>query len=281
MRSRVTLIVLLVGVVPGVAVSAPVCVAVPVVADRCPAWTSTFNSSPTGSSIDMGFAAASAPDGSKVYVVGQTWDEPRAAMDWATIAYDAASGAQRWRSVLETPDERWDYPRDLVVGLDGRTVYVVGTVDAAFYEDGDYGVAAYDAADGSLRWLATYDADDGGVELPNAVALAPDGRTLFVTGKSGPTFGYDAATVAVDATTGTLLWSARYNRQRRRQHRGRRRRRQPGRRARLRDRLERRRGHRLRLRHARLRLGRRALDLGEPPRRRQGRRLRLLRRRER
>nr|MDQ3991486.1 PQQ-binding-like beta-propeller repeat protein [Actinomycetota bacterium] len=195
---------------PAATAAEPCIGAVPGYADRCEAWVSTFNGSATGSSIDMAFAAASAPDGSAVYVTGQTWDQTQQAHNWMTIAYDGVTGAERWKAVLDGETERWDYPRDVQVSPDGETVYVTGTVDSSFYLEGDYAVAAYDAADGTLRWTAIHDGDEGGWELPNELVVSPDGSRVFVTGKAGPEFTADVATMAVDAHTGEVAWSAVY-----------------------------------------------------------------------
>ncbi|MHB1432532.1 MAG: hypothetical protein ACYCVZ_10505 [Streptosporangiaceae bacterium] len=44
------------------------------------------------------------------------------------------------------------------------------------------------------------------------LAVSPDGRTVYVTGRSqGRTSGYDVATVAYNASTGARRWVSRYN----------------------------------------------------------------------
>ena len=69
------------------------------------------------------------------------------------------------------------------------------------------------AQPGARLWVARYDDGSGGYDAAHAMAVSPDGSTVFVTGDSwpaGPT-GRDYATVAYSAATGTQLWVSRYS----------------------------------------------------------------------
>src|SRR5262249_19744056 len=65
-------------------------------------------------------------------------------------------------------------------------------------------------ATGAQLWAKRY---GSGSSKPAAVAVSPDGHTVFVTGTShtGSGHGYDYATVAYSAATGAQLWAARYD----------------------------------------------------------------------
>jgi PQQ-like domain len=73
--------------------------------------------------------------------------------------------------------------------------------------------AAYNAATGARLWTARYNGPGNGVDNAMAVAVSPDGATVFVTGNSGGGAGFeqDYATVAYRGSDGTQLWVARFN----------------------------------------------------------------------
>jgi len=98
-----------------------------------------------------------------------------------------------------------DQAAAVAVSPDGSAVFVTGkSIAFAMTNDPtyDYTTVAYDAATGSRLWTRRcykYGPDDSA----SAVAVSPDGNTVFVTGTSGngtPGTGY--ATVAYRASTG-------------------------------------------------------------------------------
>jgi len=80
---------------------------------------------------------------------------------------------------------------------DGGTVFVAGTVDVGAGSSDDVTVA-YAAETGARLWASHY-SGTGGFNAATAVAVSPDGNTVFVTG---------GATVAYDAATGAQLWAS-------------------------------------------------------------------------
>jgi outer membrane protein assembly factor BamB len=80
----------------------------------------------------------------------------------------------------------------------------------------DYATVAYDTTSGAEVWTKEYDGrgTGGGDDGASALALSPDGDTVFVTGTSeGKAFGVTNehfATVAYDASTGSKLWLTRH-----------------------------------------------------------------------
>lgn len=152
-------------------------------------------------SADYGHGLQVSPDGSRVFVTGASYGGP-ANLDFATVAYDAATGDQLWVSRWDSPGQATDSATDVTISPDGSTVIVAGTVD-----DGDYGTVAYDAVTGVQRWIARWDSslDD----TARDIEMSPDGSTVYVTGDGGSGEGY--GTVAYDVVTGARRWFAIYS----------------------------------------------------------------------
>jgi DNA-binding beta-propeller fold protein YncE len=96
----------------------------------------------------------------------------------------------------------------VAVSPDGNRVFVTGTSSSA------YATIAYNIATGAQLWLKLYKGpgSGGGCDFDNAVAVSPDGNTLFVTGEChGTNSGYDYTTAAYSAATGAQKWVKRYN----------------------------------------------------------------------
>jgi sugar lactone lactonase YvrE len=158
---------------------------------------------------DTADALALSPDGSRVYVTGYSYNSAGTDVDFATVAYDATTGAQLWVTLYGGPGNDADSARAaavaVVVSPDGSRVYVTGTGWAGAYYG--YATVAYDATTGEQLWIALY--DGGGA---SAMAQSADGSRIYVAGSSvGDGTAEDYATVAYDATTGNQLWVARYD----------------------------------------------------------------------
>jgi WD40 repeat protein len=175
-------------------------------------WVSRYTG-PAGSDNSARSVAVS-PGGGTLFVTGTSRVAP-ARSDYATAAYDAATGAQRWASRYSGPPGHADYARSVAVSPDGATVFVTGGSPAgpAGTTSGvDYATVAYDAATGAQRWASRYNGPANGYDSAFAVAVSPDGATVFVTGTSqGATSIRDYATVAYNAATGAQRWARRYN----------------------------------------------------------------------
>jgi hypothetical protein len=164
---------------------------------------------------DTARSMAVSPDGSTVFVTGET-DPPSGGpgLDYATIAYSTATGAQLWLASYNDPYNGNDWASSLTVSPDGSTVYVTGS---AGNETGgvltyDMTTFAYNAATGVPRWVASYNGPSNKDDRATGIALSHGGSTVFVTGYStGKTSGHDYETVAYNASTGARLWANRYN----------------------------------------------------------------------
>jgi len=145
-------------------------------------------------------ALAVSPDGSKVFVTGQSGG-PEGEADYATVAYDAATGRQLW-SARRGAQGRQNYPTALDLSQDGRLLVVTG--DSTWSGHSCFMTVAYDTTTGSRLWTERYDSAGAG---SSAVKVSPNGGRVFVTGGFGNNF---YATVAYDAKHGAQEWDARY-----------------------------------------------------------------------
>lgn len=174
-------------------------------------WASLYNG--PGSKSDV--AGSIAIDGQSVYVTGKSYSGSGSDFnsDYATVAYAAATGIERWTRRYNGPGNADDYGNS--VTTDGQRVYVTGGSqrEAPSYAF-TYATLAYDAATGASVWIRRYNGPDTGTEWGNsdvAESIATDGQRVYVTGHSGYGDFSDYATVAYDAATGARLWTRRYN----------------------------------------------------------------------
>lgn len=69
------------------------------------------------------------------------------------------------------------------------------------------GVVSWDAASGAPRWSATLSTGPDRDDYPRALAVSPDGLTVFVAGRSFDSASSRWALFALDAPSGALRWS--------------------------------------------------------------------------
>lgn len=146
-----------------------------------------------------------------VYVTGYSDGGATTHNDFATVAYKAATGALVWARRYNGPANGDDMARAIAVSRDGSKIFVTGESAGMPSTGVDYATVAYDAATGVRLWAARYNGPVGGEDDAYSVAVGPGGGKVFVTGRSTGAAGYDYATVAYDASTGALVWAARYN----------------------------------------------------------------------
>jgi len=156
---------------------------------------------------DEASSVAVSPDGATVVVTGlSTGTSGR--KDYATIAYNAATGARLWLRRHGGPGGGQASPSAVIISPSGDKVFVTGRAPdpggGAHSRRSDYVTIAYDLKDGKQLWVSGH---NGGpyyaVQRSDVLAVGPDGRTVFI---SGPTnAGY--VTVAYNAATGAQLWA--------------------------------------------------------------------------
>jgi DNA-binding beta-propeller fold protein YncE len=163
-------------------------------------WTSQYDG---GNRSDSAMSLAVSPDGAKVFVTGSSDDGP-SLNDYATLAYDAATGAQLWEARYNGPANSNDYAWRLALSPDGSRVFVTGGSSTGTRDD--WATVAYDSGTGEEQWVAHY-GTPAGYDDPIAIAVNPEGTMVYVTGYAGTSSFL--TTVAYEAATGALAWDVR------------------------------------------------------------------------
>jgi putative pyrroloquinoline-quinone binding quinoprotein len=167
-------------------------------------WSAAYQSSSERDQRDTATRLAISPDGSKVFVTGNSLCNSCGAggfNGFSTVAYDAATGTRLWvaKYAQQAPGGY-----SIAVSPDGSEVFVNG--GAPGYTNPATTIA-YDAATGSRLYVIP---PDGASRVPwHALAVSPDSSTLYVaTDNDDSLCQYQVA--AYDAATGTPLWTATY-----------------------------------------------------------------------
>jgi WD40 repeat protein len=171
-------------------------------------WTKRYNG--PGNGYDDGREVAVSPDGSTVFVIGDS-EGRSGGSDFATLAYEAATGARQWARRYNGPANGADTPLALVTNPDGSMVFVTGASVGPTSGD-DFATIAYGATTGAHLWTTRYDGPGHDFDDAHSIVVSPSGSSVFVTGLStGSTTGTDYATIAYDAARGARRWQARYD----------------------------------------------------------------------
>jgi hypothetical protein len=190
----------------------PQCAAVAGVNDRCERWSATVTA------VERIAGMVVAPRGDLLYTTGTG---TRADNGASTIVVTATttSGKPRWTT--RAPSTLPTYATGIAASRDGKRVYVSGFITLrpninSFTFDYFY-TEAIDAATGRVLWVSQYPGVGANYNRALAVAVAPNGATVYVTGFSQRLCSIcqvvpsDFATVAYSARTGKPLWVYRYS----------------------------------------------------------------------
>ncbi|GAA4975650.1 subtilisin family serine protease [Nonomuraea thailandensis] len=154
------------------------------------------------------------PAGKRVYVTGASYGSTPGLLSpsIATVAYDAVTGKELWSRTYAGPAGNYDEPFALELTPDGSKLLVAG-VSAGTETGTDAVTLAYDAASGEPLWTARYTAANAHSDHANAVKVAPDGRTAYVTGMTtvGDNGEADYFVAAYDTADGREKWQTRYD----------------------------------------------------------------------
>jgi hypothetical protein len=150
-------------------------------------WASRY-SGPTGTGLHFGTTVATSRTSRLAVVSGQS-DGGGRDYDWATLAYDTATGQQRWVQRLSTPQIKLEFATDSAITLDGATAVLTGVSggnNPTGYRDFNRSpgvTVGYRLTDGALEWSARdYGNDETDSFSPRQLALAQDG-SVYTAGQ--------------------------------------------------------------------------------------------------
>jgi hypothetical protein len=170
-------------------------------------WVARYNG--PGNGTDTAHAVIAGPGGRTVYVTGGSTGATSGS-DYATVAYNAVTGARRWVGRYDGPVTGVDTAHSIAVSRDGRGVYVTGYSASVPFSRGTHvATIGYAAANGAQRWAKRFRSGARCHTYGTSVATGLGASRVFVTGYSTPgtqcPSGY--ATLAYSAANGALLWA--------------------------------------------------------------------------
>lgn len=171
-------------------------------------WSSRYDAG-AYDSVFLGDILGVDPQGERVYMSGMSCAsaDTYGSCDYATVAYDAATGAQSWVATHDIDNSSQDYALDLGVSPDGSLVFVTGQNNGTGQGDN---TVAYRAATGEVAWGTSFGAAVGRFAGATDLDVNPRGGLIYVTGYTGSSTDGDLVTVALDAASGARAWAADY-----------------------------------------------------------------------
>jgi outer membrane protein assembly factor BamB len=180
-------------------------------------WQATYDGGVPGGGNDLALDLAMSPDGSKVFVTGQS-EREIGNSDYVTVAFDVTTGARLWVARLNGPANSTDVPSAIAASPDGSRVYVTGYSQIGVHPSAQVPIyaattVAYSAGTGTQLWQATYQGPAAYWDIPKDV-VATATRVVITARSNGASTSNndtDDATVAYDAATGARAWASRYD----------------------------------------------------------------------
>jgi putative pyrroloquinoline-quinone binding quinoprotein len=161
---------------------------------------------------DQPSSLMSSPGSGVVYVTGSSYAE-NFRSDFATIGYDASTGAELSVRRYNGRSDDNDFANDLSVSPDGAFVYVTGASCCGEASVFEFATVAYDASLQTRLWVKRFDGHGAYYNSPQMIAVGLDGAIVFVVGTTRLRDGSseEFATVAYRASSGTRVWERRHN----------------------------------------------------------------------
>jgi len=174
-----------------------------------------FSTHPLGAGTLGPVQATLSSDGRRVFVVGYDYLNDTDLSDLLVAGYDTAHGSLLWEASYGTGPGQSDMPSDIAVSQNGRMVVITGRSGSPSVPISgpstpppppivrSFATVGYDAQTGKRLWAAHYLGPAGRDGMGTSVAIAKNGRRVFVTGftdgLTGPPGGEgDYFTVAYD-----------------------------------------------------------------------------------
>ena len=170
-------------------------------------WATRYNG--TGNNADVATSVAVSPTGGTVYVTGQSYGTA-SVVDYATVAYDAATGTRQWVARYNGPASSLsNVPSSVAVSPDGKTVFVTGKSQVGQFND--YATVAYDAATGHQLWAKGYNGSLNNDDEATSVVVSPTSGSRMSPGSAGENHGAGLRHDRLQPATGAQQWVKRYN----------------------------------------------------------------------
>lgn len=161
-----------------------------------------------GDDYDSGTGIAVSPEGDRVYVSGVETSLLTGG-DAALVALEAEDGDVLWESTYDSV-RGFDSALSVALSDDGEIAFIAGPSPGSG-TGRDFATIAHDADTGERLWVARRD-DHGGDDL--VTGMAAGGGIVIVTGTTddgAQALIAEYATVAYDAGSGEMLWTAKYD----------------------------------------------------------------------
>jgi WD40 repeat protein len=170
-------------------------------------WSKTFDGPAHAEDVPASIGVG--PGGGKVFVSGSSVGIGTG-IDYATIAYETATGGKIWGRRYDGPSNGPDELRSLVASPNGNTVVVTGSSGRPTGPE-DAVTIAYVASSGERRWLQRYDSEGHLDDQVRQLAISPDGSSVALTGSSGAGTSLDYETIDYRTADGHVRWTRRYD----------------------------------------------------------------------
>lgn len=127
--------------------------------------------------------------------------------DFASVAYDAATGKERWTARFDRRNST-DFAQGCSVAPDGSAFFVTGRNHIGERDAASAVTIAYSSMSGRPIWTDRFDRLRLGWDEGTAMTISADGSRVYVVGLSnrGRRSTPDYLTIGYDATSGSVKW---------------------------------------------------------------------------
>ena len=153
------------------------------------------------------------PDGSKLYISGQSEDQDPVFfflfIEATLFALDAQTGTELWVDTYPSPTYGSAVGNDVAINPMGTQVFLTGEAGQVLF------VRSLDATSGAVSWTTPFELGSllgaaPGTSSGTNVMVDPTGSEVYVTGRAStlPTVpGSESLTLTLQAATGNVLWT--------------------------------------------------------------------------
>ncbi len=169
-------------------------------------WASRYNG--RANKADAPAAIAASPRGGAVFVTGTSVGR-RSGLDYATVAYNSATGAPLWTKRYNGRANGPDTASSVAASHDGGRVFVTGASKGRG-TGLDCATVGYSTATGTPFWTRRYNGPANGSDTPVAVLVSLRGAGTVIMSGTSPSEGSDYLSVAYTTFNGVTRWVSRF-----------------------------------------------------------------------